>query len=1010
MCKKLIFLISFVLVLGLCGSALALDLVMPDFADGGQTAAVLWEFEEGNSVTAEACNQPSLILYDPEPPDACFGFRYAGIDYDGQPDPNFAFIWDSNGTVVVRQEESVIQPIPDGEGANLTVQVQAMWWFGPNTPKTPGGETYLAFAVEIWEGKGVEAEEGGEWVDGIGNEEGIVDLPPIAEVNIAPGWKHSTYRHTFEDFRLDMDVTHVHIIFFGYEHGTSGLKLDEVVVDMVVHDGADPPAGPGRLWLRIPREGQARNPVPANGAEHVLPDTNLSWAPDPCLAGPLTYDVWFGTDPNMANNAKIASNIGDTTVDPCGGDLADGTVYYWRVDTNDPNGGGTPVLHTGLDWRFTTWGLADDPEPRNGASGAEASTDLSWVKDDYADSFDVYFGTSYTDVNDATTSTAGIYRGGSTGTWVDPCDANNVRYLYDIPGLLDLLKQYYWRIDEINTPKAATIKGDIWTFRTEAHFDLEDFDSYTSTDPDLYAVWNDYYVNDSDALITLMKNPDYVQEGYSMQLDYYNISKSGGKYVGSVADADAANLEGGTDWTISGIKALVLHFLGQPGNQATANEKMWVEIEDTSSNVGLLLYDGSPNDVQVASWHEWNVDCNIFDACGVTLSAVGKIRIGFGGYYRTGQSAASLASSTVYFDELELHPIRCVPAVSLPYGDLDGDCNVGGYDLQVMAEDWCEKDYQVFPVPPDRNNLLVEYLFDTDGNYNDTSGNSRHGQPSASLTSVGSGYLTIENVGGYVDVPFGGSNPFHGPNDFSVFINCRSSAEAMTGLMTSTDPYLPTDWEDPNVNVDEAFTTYSPMALVFQQTDPGGPAPPELTFWYDNWFKTGTSISKTEEGGIGSWHSVAVSYDADGGTCPDEPWDPNACPPGSQTGLFTVYLNATKGADQANFDPNIPMDPNFDIVRIGAGYNPLHGDDWGFGTHIGDFNTILIYDAVLTEAEVYYLSGVKDPTYVPNPSVANLVPKSPPGGPYDANNPDIVNFFDYEKLAKNWLTGPYLWP
>jgi hypothetical protein len=1011
MCKKLIFLISFVLVLSLGRNVLALDLVMPDFAGGGQTAAVLWEFEEGNSVTAEASDQPSLILYDPEPPDACFGFRYAGFSYTGEEDPNLAFFWDSNGTVVVPEEESLIQPVPDGEGDNLTVQVQIMWWNGPNTPNGPGDTPYLAFAIETWEGKGVEAEEGGEWVDGIGNEEGLIDLSPIAEVSIAPGWKHTTYRHTFEDFSADIDVTHVHILFFGYEHGTSGLKLDEVVVDMVVHDGADPEEGPGRLWLRIPRAGQARNPVPAQGAEHVRPDTNLSWAPDPCLAGPLTYDVWFGTDPNMANNAKIASNIGDSTVDPCAGDLADATVYYWRVDTNDANGGGTPVLHTGLDWQFTTWGLADDPEPRNGETGAETSTDLSWVKDDYADSFDVYFGTSYTDVNDATTSTAGIYRGGSTGTWVDPCDANNVRYLYDIPGILDMLKQCYWRIDEINTPKAATIKGNIWTFRTEAHLDLEDFDSYASTE-DLYTVWNDYWVNDSDAEIGLMKNPDYVQSGYALQLDYENTSKSIGNYVGSFTDADVADLEGGTDWTVSGIKALVLHFLGQPGNQATANEKMWVEIEDTSSNVGLVLYDGDPNDVQVPSWHEWNVDLGIFDACGVTLSAVSKIRIGFGGEIRTGQSAASLDPSTVYFDELELHPIRCVPAVSWPYGDIDGDCNVGGYDLEAMSADWLVKDYEVIPVPPDRNNLLVEYLFDTDGNYNDTSGSGLHGQPTASLTSVAGGYLTIENTGGYVEIPFGESNPFHGPTDFSIFINYRSDTIAVTGLMTSTDPCLPTDWDDPNVvDIDEVFTTYSPMAVIVDQAHTGSSsAPDDITFYYDNWFKGGTNVAKSEIGGIGSWHSVAVTYDADGGTCPDEPWDPNACPPGSVTGLFTVYIDGTKGPDPANYDPNIPVDANHDIVRIGDGYNPLHPEDWGFTTHIGDINEILIYDVALTEGEVYYLSGITDPTYVANTSVANVVPKSPPGGPYDANNMDIINFLDYEKLAERWLTGPYLWP
>ncbi|UCF43353.1 MAG: hypothetical protein JSV99_00010 [Planctomycetota bacterium] len=28
---------------------------------------------------------------------------------------------------------------------------------------------------------------------------------------------------------------------------------------------------------------------------------------------------------------------------------------------------------------------------------------------------------------------------------------------------------------------------------------------------------------------------------------------------------------------------------------------------------------------------------------------------------------------------------------------------------------------------------------------------------------------------------------------------------------------------------------------------------------------------------------------------------------------------------------------------------------------------------------------------------------------YDPNNPDIVNFFDYDVPVDNWLAGPLLW-
>ncbi|UCC22231.1 MAG: hypothetical protein JSW23_10615, partial [Planctomycetota bacterium] len=703
-----------------------------------------------------------------------------------------------------------------------------------------------------------------------------------------------------------------------------------------------------------------------------------------------TYDVWFGTDPCMANNTKIASNIGSNNVDPYAGDLAAATLYYWRVDTNDPG-------REGIDFKFTTWGLADDVYPADGAKGVDPPVLLEWGPDGYAVTCDVYLGTSFAEVNDATTSHTNQFKGNQA--------VSDVNYN---AGMLDLLKDYYWRIDEVSGGGTA-IKGDVWKFTTGANFTLEDFDRY-ATNTQLYAVWDDYWVNGSGAELFIVTDANFTLDGNSLMYRYDSAWKSGPTCIGSVADADVADMLVGSDWTIGGIKSLVIHFMGNAGNSTTANDRMWLEIEDTSSNSGLVLYDGDVNNLAVTDeWQEWNINLEVYDACGVSLANVDKIHLGFGGPPLG--DCKSGGTGTVYFDEIELHPQRCRPEV-VTWDIAGDDCKTDGFDIEAMSADWLVKDYEVIPVAPDRNNLLVEYLFTGTDDYSDTSGNGLDGQPSGSLTHVANGYLTIENTGGYVDIPFGASNPFHGPTDFSIFINCRSEVDTdPTVLMTSTDPCLPTDWDDPNVNVDEAFTTYSPMALIVDQGHTGGPsAPDDITFWYDNWFKTGTDVVKSEVEGIGSWHSVAVTYDADGGVCPDEPWDPNACPPGSVTGLFTVYLDGIKGPDSANFDPNIPADDANDIVRIGDGYNPLHPEDLGFTTHIGDINEILIFDVALTEGEVYYLSGIMGPTYVANTSVANIVLKSPPGGPYDPNNPDIVNLMDYGLLGDHWLEAPLLWP
>ncbi len=103
-------------------------------------------------------------------------------------------------------------------------------------------------------------------------------------------------------------------------------------------------------------------------------------------------------------------------------------------------------------------GQAYAPSPADEEREVLPETTLSWIPGAYGDKHDVYFGTSYADVNDANASdTTGIYRGRK--------DANT----YDPPGFLESSKRYYWRIDEVNEagPDPCLWKGDVWSFTTE---------------------------------------------------------------------------------------------------------------------------------------------------------------------------------------------------------------------------------------------------------------------------------------------------------------------------------------------------------------------------------------------------------------------------------------------------------------------------------------------------------------------------------------------------------------
>jgi len=99
---------------------------------------------------------------------------------------------------------------------------------------------------------------------------------------------------------------------------------------------------------------------------------------------------------------------------------------------------------------------AHGPSPSDQTAGVDVNTNLSWTAGYLAadtNGHDVYFGASFSSVNDANTSTAGIYKGRQSSTSYEP-------------GTMDSNTTYYWRIDEIEDAN-NNWKGDVWSFTTE---------------------------------------------------------------------------------------------------------------------------------------------------------------------------------------------------------------------------------------------------------------------------------------------------------------------------------------------------------------------------------------------------------------------------------------------------------------------------------------------------------------------------------------------------------------
>jgi hypothetical protein len=100
---------------------------------------------------------------------------------------------------------------------------------------------------------------------------------------------------------------------------------------------------------------------------------------------------------------------------------------------------------------------AAEPNPADGATDIAYDTTLAWKPGQFAAAHDIYFGTAYDDVNDAS-------RADPRGVLAS--EAQDVNALD--PGRLAFGQTYYWRVDEVNAaPDHAIFKGDVWRFEAE---------------------------------------------------------------------------------------------------------------------------------------------------------------------------------------------------------------------------------------------------------------------------------------------------------------------------------------------------------------------------------------------------------------------------------------------------------------------------------------------------------------------------------------------------------------
>jgi len=525
MCRKMIYLISLVLVLGLAGNAVTAD---PYQQDTGPDGIV--------SIEAENYDE-----YTPRPPHT----------------------WE-----LITESASGFSP-PNGFSGGFAMQ---------STPTTPAGGAgpndpadFLANSPRLdYE---VKFEQTGTYYIWVlawgldGNSDSMhsgLDGEAVATADRIGGFSNNyTWTNTaYQDpERIMFDVTTA-----GLHTVNIWMREDGSVIDKIVlttnPDYTPTGSGPPESW-RGPRL-KAYNPVPADGDLYLDTWATLSWTAGDTA---VSHDIYMGENPTDVNDGAadtFRSNEGSAFFIagfpgyPYPDGLVPGTTYYWRVDEVESD----ETKHKGDVWSFSVPPLkAYEPIPPDNAKFVTTDVSLSWAGGLNTKLHHVYFGNDFDTVNNAAGATP---QADTTYT----------------PAGLELDTVYYWRVDVFDG--ATMHKGEIWSFRTLPEITVSDPNLVgwwkLDTSSGTTAIdWSGYGNNG-----TIEGDPQWVEgfDGGAIEFDGVDYIELPTDLVGS--DAGSATMWIKTEQTNRGM--ILYGSDGTGGNGYGDENEMHINVE----NGGLI--------------------------------------------------------------------------------------------------------------------------------------------------------------------------------------------------------------------------------------------------------------------------------------------------------------------------------------------------------------------------------------------------------------------------------------
>jgi hypothetical protein len=370
----------------------------------------------------------------------------------------------------------------------------------------------------------------------------------------------------------------------------------------------------GDVWNFLVPPKTALAPEPADGAETVDVDVELTWTPG---FGAKLHTVYFGETYDEVDNAIGGAPQGPLSYNP--GTLKMAKTYYWRVDEFD-----VAETHKGDVWSFTTEGAVGSPNPAKSSVDITQTPVLTWAPG---------FGTTHE-----------VYFGIDAGMLEKKASGNLGSESYD-PGQLEWNTTYYWRVDEANSTNAdSPWTGPLWSFTTANFLIIDDMEAYNDLAPEdtesnrIFNAWIDGFQDPTNGSLVGYENPPFAEQ---------NIIHSGSQsmpiyYDNSTAAKSEAilTLTSNRDWTVKGVTILTIW---HRGNSPNAAEQMYVTLNGTAR-----VDNDNPDAAKVNSWTEWNIDLQKFADQGVNLANVDSITIGL--------SSVTGGTGTMYFDDIRLYP------------------------------------------------------------------------------------------------------------------------------------------------------------------------------------------------------------------------------------------------------------------------------------------------------------------------------------------------------------------